>query len=88
MKPLVIAWITQELTRQMSMQCSSVLLRLRNCIGGCANALMDMLTASNAYTSQDVSAAERSGIVALTNAYAYISSGLAHQALAVGSEFR
>lgn len=53
---------------------------------GCANALMDMLTASNAYTSQDVSAAERSGIMALTNAYAYISSGLAHQALAVGSD--
>lgn len=53
---------------------------------GRANALMDMLTASNAYTSQDVSAAERSGIMALTNAYAYISSGLAHQALAVGSD--
>ena len=53
---------------------------------GCANALMDMLTASNAYTSQDVSAAERSGIMALTNAYTYISSGLAHQALAVGSD--
>lgn len=29
MKPLVIAWITQELTRQMSMQCSSALLHGR-----------------------------------------------------------